>query len=98
MKSIRGRTNTHLPGHEADSLDDGRLYDLFSGEDTPGHGVGPVGVIVCPEIATFIDYVVGDVGVLLNLGYQGGEELGREEELEVCLMKRSYRSVARNSS
>lgn len=66
---------TNLPGHETDSFDDGWLYDLFTREDTPGHSVWPVRMVVGPEVTALIDHVVRDIWVKLDLWDQGSQEL-----------------------
>ena len=77
---------TNLPGHKADRLDNGRLHDLLARENTPCDSVRSVRVVVRSEISALVDHVVGNVRVLLDLRYQGREEVWREEEFEIRLI------------
>lgn len=74
-----------LPRDERNRLDDRRLHNLLAREDTPGDRVGALGVVVCPQVAALVDRKVSDAGVTLDAADEGGEERGRDKELEVCL-------------
>ena len=62
-----------FPGHKANRFHDRGLDDLFTGEHTPRHGVWTFGVSVRAEVAGFVDYVVGDVHILLYPREEDGQ-------------------------
>ena len=59
--------DSHLPSHEANRFNDGRLDDLFTREDTPGNGVWPLTVCVRSQVATLVNCKVRDMGVTFDL-------------------------------
>lgn len=61
------KEDPHLPGHETNSFDDGRLYNLLAREHTPSNSVGSIRVRVGPQIASLVDHVVGDVAVTFDV-------------------------------
>lgn len=52
-----------LPSHETDCFHDGGLYDLFTREHTPSHGIWAVGVSVRLQIATAINDIVCNITI-----------------------------------
>jgi hypothetical protein len=74
-----------LPCHKADCFDDRRLYDLLAGEHTPRHGIRTFGVGIRAEVAGFVDDVVGDVKILLDVREEDSQQFRGNEELEVGL-------------
>jgi hypothetical protein len=77
--------DAHLPCHEADCFHYRGLYNLFAGEYTPCYRIGALGVSVRAEVPTFIDHVVSDCRITLNVGQEGIEQASRDKELEVRL-------------
>jgi len=48
------------------------LYNLFSGENSPGDGVGTFTVGICTKISSLVDGIISDEWIPLNLRDQGG--------------------------
>lgn len=76
-----------LPGHKADRFHDRGLDDFLAGEHTPGHGVRTFGVCVGLQVTAFVDDIVGDVGISLNILEEELQKIRVDEELEIGLCR-----------
>lgn len=74
-----------LPCHKADRLNDCGLHDLLAREHTPCYGIWTLRVGIGAEVAGSVDDVVSDVCVLFNVREEDGQQVGRNEELEIRL-------------
>jgi len=74
-----------LPCHKADCFNNCGLYNLLAREHTPRHCIRTFGVGISTEVAGFVDDVVGDVSILLNVRKEDSQQLRGNEELEVGL-------------
>ena len=58
---------SHLPSHETNRFNNGRLDDLLTREDTPGNGVWPLTVCICSQVTALVDCIVRNEGVTFDL-------------------------------
>lgn len=89
-----------FPRHEANSFNNGGLDDFFTGEDAPCHGVGTIRVGIGAEVTLFVDHVISDIGIVLDVGDEKVEEAWGDEEFKVCLVyaHQSWTSVSWSGS
>ena len=80
-----------LPRHKADRFNDCRLHDLLSRERTPCYSIWTLGVGIRAQVAGSVDDVVGDICVLFNVREEYGQQIGQNEELEICLERNQLR-------
>lgn len=74
-----------LPCHKANRFNDRGLHDLLAREHTPRYSIWTLRVGIGAEVAGFVDDVVSDVCVMLNVREEDGQQVGRNEELEIRL-------------
>jgi hypothetical protein len=70
---LHDRLKPYLPGHEADGFDNSRLYNLLAREDSPCNCVWTLAMGIGAKISSFIDSIIGDKWVSLDLRDQSGQ-------------------------
>ena len=75
----------HLPSHKADRFNDCGLHDLLAREHTPCYSIWSLRVSIRAEVTGSVDDVVSDVCVPFDVREEGGQQVGRNEELEIRL-------------
>ena len=74
-----------LPSHKADRFNDCGLHDLLAREHTPCYSIWSLRVSIRAEVTGSVDDVVSDVCVPFDVREEGGQQVGRNEELEIRL-------------
>lgn len=77
-----------LPCHEAHCLNNRGLNNFLAGEHAPGDGIRAIGVRVSAQIPAFVDYIVRDAAIALDVGKEKGEQGRADEEFEIRLFPR----------
>jgi len=74
-----------LPRHKANCFDDCGLHDFLAREHTPCYSVWTLRMGIRAKVTGSVDDVVGDIRVLFNVREEDGQQIWRNEELEIRL-------------
>jgi hypothetical protein len=75
--------SAYLPCHEADGLDYCRLNNLLSWENAPCDSIRALARRVRAQVPAFVNHIIRNPRVSLDVRHEGIQQLGRREELHI---------------